>query len=195
MPGSDTTFWNFRQTSTASILLRSPSYSLRVVTTLTLRGSAPSRMSARQAIRALCARSPARRQLHSTSASTSVVDELERRGFIAALTNPTLRTHLDPSYPRTIYSGVDPSASSLHVGNLLPLLGLLHLTANGHKSLALVCSHHPTPHYFSTRITISPSSTHGGSAKVKLIRGDRRGDWLYWRSVRTEYGTERSLAR
>ena len=67
-----------------------------------------------------------------------VVDELEQRGFVAALTNPTLRTHLDPSSPRTIYSGVDPSASSLHVGNLLPLLGLLHLTANGHKSLALI---------------------------------------------------------
>lgn len=72
------------------------------------------------------------------SLRAGVVDELERRGFVAALTNPTLRAHLDPSNPRTIYSGVDPSASSLHVGNLLPLLGLLHLTANGHKSLALV---------------------------------------------------------
>lgn len=78
------------------------------------------------------------RYVHSQPSAVGVVDELERRGFIAALTNPTLRTHLDPSSPRTIYSGVDPSASSLHVGNLLPLLGLLHLTANGHKSLALI---------------------------------------------------------
>lgn len=78
------------------------------------------------------------RCVHLQASAIGVVDELERRGFIAALTNPTLRTHLDPTSPRTIYSGVDPSASSLHVGNLLPLLGLLHLTANGHKSLALI---------------------------------------------------------
>lgn len=40
--------------------------------------------------------------------------------------------------PTTIYAGVDPSASSLHVGNLLPLLGLLHFQAHGHQSICLV---------------------------------------------------------
>jgi tyrosyl-tRNA synthetase len=83
------------------------------------------------------------RQLHSTPrarVSQSVLAELEKRGFIAALTHPqeTITAHLSRPTPATIYSGVDPSASSLHVGNLLPLLGLLHLTANGHKSLALI---------------------------------------------------------
>ena len=72
------------------------------------------------------------------STQSSVITELERRGFVAALTNPSIHTHLSRPTPTTIYSGVDPSASSLHVGNLLPLLGLLHFTANGHKSLALV---------------------------------------------------------
>jgi tyrosyl-tRNA synthetase len=76
------------------------------------------------------------RRLKSTI--SPVITELERRGFIAALTNPSIHTHLSRPTPTTIYSGVDPSASSLHVGNLLPLLGLLHFTANGHKSLALV---------------------------------------------------------
>lgn len=40
--------------------------------------------------------------------------------------------------PTTIYAGVDPSASSLHVGNLIPLLGLLHFQARGHQSICLV---------------------------------------------------------
>lgn len=84
-----------------------------------------------------------RRGINSTPQSRvaqSVLTELERRGFIAALTHPhdTISSHLSRPTPRTIYSGVDPSASSLHVGNLLPLLGLLHLTANGHQSLALI---------------------------------------------------------
>lgn len=39
-----------------------------------------------------------------------------------------------------MYAGVDPSAASLHVGNLLPLLGLLHFALHGHTALALVSS-------------------------------------------------------
>jgi tyrosyl-tRNA synthetase len=35
--------------------------------------------------------------------------------------------------------GFDPSASSLHVGNLLPLICLLHFKQTGHHALALVC--------------------------------------------------------
>ena len=73
-----------------------------------------------------------------------VISELEKRGFVAALTNPNIHNHLSSPNPTTIYSGVDPSASSLHVGNLLPLLGLLHFTANGHKSLALVRYDYPS---------------------------------------------------
>jgi tyrosyl-tRNA synthetase len=77
----------------------------------------------------------------SASASTytppaNVLDELEHRGFVAATTSPELRTHL--TQPSCVYAGVDPSASSLHVGNLLPLLGLLHFRARGHQAVALV---------------------------------------------------------
>mgnify|MGYP001584586298 FL=1 len=38
----------------------------------------------------------------------------------------------------TVYLGVDPSARSLHVGNLLALIGLLHFRLKGHTSIALV---------------------------------------------------------
>lgn len=44
-----------------------------------------------------------------------------------------LRTH-----KTTVYAGVDPTAPSLHVGHLLPLMSLLHFYLNGHNSIALV---------------------------------------------------------
>jgi tyrosyl-tRNA synthetase len=40
--------------------------------------------------------------------------------------------------PRTVYAGFDPTADSLHVGHLLPLLMLRRFQAAGHKPIALV---------------------------------------------------------
>ena len=40
--------------------------------------------------------------------------------------------------PRTGYIGFDPSASSLHVGNLLVVMDLVHMQRHGHTSIALV---------------------------------------------------------
>lgn len=42
------------------------------------------------------------------------------------------------SGPLTAYIGFDPSAPSLHVGSLLPIMGLLHLQRAGHTPVALV---------------------------------------------------------
>ncbi|ORY30234.1 tyrosine-tRNA ligase [Naematelia encephala] len=67
---------------------------------------------------------------------TRLLDELKDRGLVAAITHPELRIHLKK--PSCVYSGVDPSASSLHVGNLLPLITLLHFQSYGHKALALI---------------------------------------------------------
>ena len=78
----------------------------------------------------------------------SVVDVLESRGMVQATTSRALKQHLampgeasstpHQYIPRTIYSGVDPSAPSLHVGNLLPLVALLHCAIYGHKVLVLI---------------------------------------------------------
>ena len=46
------------------------------------------------------------------------------------------RQHVEK--PMTVYLGVDPSARSLHVGNLLALIGLLHFRLYGHNAVALV---------------------------------------------------------
>ncbi|MBI5600601.1 MAG: tyrosine--tRNA ligase [Gemmatimonadetes bacterium] len=40
--------------------------------------------------------------------------------------------------PVTAYCGFDPTAASLHVGNLVPIMGLVHLQRAGHRPVALV---------------------------------------------------------
>lgn len=42
------------------------------------------------------------------------------------------------STKRTIYAGFDPTADSLHVGNLLVLIALLHLLRAGHRVIVLI---------------------------------------------------------
>ena len=37
----------------------------------------------------------------------------------------------------TVYIGFDPSAASLHVGSLVPIMGLMHLQRHGHSPIAL----------------------------------------------------------
>lgn len=37
-----------------------------------------------------------------------------------------------------IYAGFDPTAESLHVGNLLVMMGLMHFQRNGHQPIALL---------------------------------------------------------
>lgn len=42
------------------------------------------------------------------------------------------------SGPVSAYCGFDPTAASLHVGNLVPIMGLVHLQRAGHRPVALV---------------------------------------------------------
>ncbi len=62
-------------------------------------------------------------------------DELDKRGFI---NQSTLK---DPKWldkPKTVYLGVDPSADSLHVGNLASFMPLRHMMDKGWKVILLV---------------------------------------------------------
>lgn len=40
--------------------------------------------------------------------------------------------------PQHIYAGFDPTADSLHIGNLLVIIGLLHFQRAGHNPIALI---------------------------------------------------------
>jgi tyrosyl-tRNA synthetase len=65
-----------------------------------------------------------------------VLDELEWRGLIYQYTEG-LKESLAAG-PISAYCGFDPSAPSLHVGNLVPVMGLVHLQRAGHRPIALV---------------------------------------------------------
>ena len=66
------------------------------------------------------------------------LDELESRGLIAQTTGgDALAQHL-ASGSRTLYCGFDPTADSLHIGSLVPLLMLRRFQLAGHKPIALV---------------------------------------------------------
>ncbi len=73
-----------------------------------------------------------------TSNAFSDLRTFERRGILAQESHPEeLRTELAKG-PVTLYAGFDPTASSLHVGHLLPLMGLIRFAREGHHSIALL---------------------------------------------------------
>jgi tyrosyl-tRNA synthetase len=67
----------------------------------------------------------------------SVFQTLEERGFIAQVSDEGLRDHL-AKHQVTLYCGFDPTATSLHLGNLVPLMALAHFQRAGHKVLLVV---------------------------------------------------------
>lgn len=67
---------------------------------------------------------------------TPLLDELKWRGLLFQQTEG-LAAHLAKA-PVTAYCGFDPTAPSLHVGNLVPVMGLVHLQRAGHRPIALV---------------------------------------------------------
>ena len=67
----------------------------------------------------------------------NVFDVLEERGFIEQCTDAAAsRQALEK--PVTCYIGFDPTATSLHVGSLLPIMSLAHMQRCGHRPIALV---------------------------------------------------------
>ncbi len=68
----------------------------------------------------------------------SDLQTFERRNILAQESHPAeLRTELAKG-PITLYAGFDPTAPSLHVGHLLPLMGLIRFAREGHHAIALL---------------------------------------------------------
>jgi len=68
------------------------------------------------------------------------LDELSWRGLVYQCTDEQgLRAHLaDPSgTPRRAYAGFDPTANSLTIGNLVPIMALAHLARAGHEPIVV----------------------------------------------------------
>src|SRR5215210_4352362 len=66
----------------------------------------------------------------------TLLDELRWRGLLYQYTEG-LAESLAKS-PVSAYCGFDPTAPSLHVGNLVPVMGLVHLQRAGHRPIVLV---------------------------------------------------------
>ncbi|MBC8083838.1 MAG: tyrosine--tRNA ligase [Hymenobacter sp.] len=66
-----------------------------------------------------------------------LIDELRWRGMFHDMM-PGTAQHLRQSAPVTGYIGFDPTAPSLHIGNLATIMLLVHLQRAGHRPMALV---------------------------------------------------------
>jgi tyrosyl-tRNA synthetase len=68
---------------------------------------------------------------------STLLTELAARGFVQDVT-PHLEARLKTGAPITGYVGFDPTADSLHVGNLVPVMGLAWLQRTGGTPIILV---------------------------------------------------------
>lgn len=68
---------------------------------------------------------------------SGIIEDLQARGLVQDSTDlDALRRRLDEG-PITVYAGFDPTADSLHIGNLVPLLLLRRFQQAGHVPIAL----------------------------------------------------------
>jgi tyrosyl-tRNA synthetase len=108
----------------------------------------------------------------SSHTEQDVLSDLEWRGLVADVTDRDVLARRLAAAPITLYAGFDPTADSLHVGNLLPLFLLRRFQLAGHHPIALAGG--------STGMVGDPSGRTGERAlltreevvhRVALIRG------------------------
>ncbi len=71
-------------------------------------------------------------------ASSNLIKQLQERGLIAQVTDEDALAERLAQGPIALYCGFDPTADSLHLGHLVPLLCLKRFQLAGHKPVALV---------------------------------------------------------
>jgi len=67
---------------------------------------------------------------------SQLLGDLRARGLVNQVAGDALESHL--AEPRVLYCGFDPTADSLHIGSLVPLLTLKRFQLAGHKPIVLV---------------------------------------------------------
>jgi len=68
----------------------------------------------------------------------NIYDILKERGFIEGTTDEDGLRDLLGSKKVICYIGFDPTAASLHIGSLIPIMSLVHMQQAGHRPIALV---------------------------------------------------------
>jgi tyrosyl-tRNA synthetase len=72
----------------------------------------------------------------TTTTQDNLFDVLSQRGLVSQVTDEQMGKRLGK--PVTLYIGFDPTADSLHVGSLVPIMVLAHAQRCGHKPIAVV---------------------------------------------------------
>jgi tyrosyl-tRNA synthetase len=67
----------------------------------------------------------------------NIYNIFKERGFVEQVTDAHMLKDLVEK-PITCYIGFDPTAKSLHIGSLLPIMALAHMQREGHRPIALV---------------------------------------------------------
>jgi tyrosyl-tRNA synthetase len=70
----------------------------------------------------------------------NLLDTLYERGFVEQTTHAEELKEYFNSGSVTCYIGFDPTASSFHIGSLVPIMSLAHMQRHGHRPIALVGS-------------------------------------------------------
>ena len=68
----------------------------------------------------------------------NIFEALNERGFVKQTTNAEQVAHLLSEGQVTYYVGFDATATSLHVGSLVPIMAMAHLQRAGHKPIAII---------------------------------------------------------
>ncbi|MBC9823190.1 tyrosine--tRNA ligase [Terrabacter sp. MAHUQ-38] len=97
---------------------------------------------------------------------TDIFDELQWRGLVAQSTDEAALREALAEGPLTLYCGFDPTAPSLHFGNLVQLVVLRHFQRAGHKVICLVGG--------STGLIGDPKPTSERLLKTK----EQTADWV-----------------
>jgi tyrosyl-tRNA synthetase len=69
---------------------------------------------------------------------SDVLQTLRERGFVQQISDEAGLADLVRKTSVTFYCGFDPTASSLHVGSMIPLMALAHLGRAGHRPIAVL---------------------------------------------------------
>ena len=76
--------------------------------------------------------------MSSPATTTNVYDTLKERGFIQQVTDEDAVRQALSAGPVTCYAGFDPTADSLHVGHMVPIMALAHMQRAGHPPIAVI---------------------------------------------------------
>lgn len=68
---------------------------------------------------------------------TGIYEEFRQRGFLYQCTDEEELPRLLDRESVTFYVGFDPTAASLHVGSLVPILAMVHMQRAGHRPIAV----------------------------------------------------------